>query len=173
MKKYVVTYGAGSSSVVFRGATTLGGAQATASVYLDEISVTQTGSQPTIRTVDIARIEALSGPQGTLYGSDAQAGTMRIVTNQPVMDEFEAVIDGELRGGRGARPRGPVLAHREPRRERGRFLGGVRRGRADHSLLSRTSAIPGGTGRCRSPGAPPRRRAPWHSIRSSRQPRDR
>ncbi|MCH8278081.1 MAG: TonB-dependent receptor plug domain-containing protein, partial [Proteobacteria bacterium] len=96
----VVTYGAGSSSVVFRGATTgTGGAQATGSVYLDEISVTQTGSQPTIRAVDINRVEALSGPQGTLYGSDAQAGTLRILTNQPVMNEFEAVFDGEVRGG--------------------------------------------------------------------------
>lgn len=97
----VVSYGASSSTVVFRGAITgstfIG--QATSSVYLDEISVTQTGSQPNIRPVDIARVEALSGPQGTLYGSDAQAGTLRIITNQPVMDEYEAVFDSELRGG--------------------------------------------------------------------------
>ncbi len=97
----VVTYGAGSSTVVFRGAITGSGwlAQATSSVYLDEISVTQTGAQPTIRAVDIARIEALAGPQGTLYGSDAQAGTLRIITNQPVMNEFEAIFDGDLRDG--------------------------------------------------------------------------
>lgn len=97
----VVTYGPGSSTVVFRGAITGAGylGQSTSSVYLDEISVTQTGSQPNIRPVDIARVEALSGPQGTLYGSDAQAGTMRILTNQPVMNSFEAVFDGEVRGG--------------------------------------------------------------------------
>lgn len=96
----VITYGSGASTVVFRGATTgTGGAQATSSVYLDEISVTQTGSQPSIRAVDINRVEALSGPQGTLYGSDAQAGTLRILTNQPVMNQFEAVFDSELRGG--------------------------------------------------------------------------
>lgn len=97
----VVTYGGSSSTVVFRGAITGGSyiGQSTSSVYLDEISVTQTGSQPTIRAVDIARVEALSGPQGTLYGSDAQAGTMRIVTNQPVMNAFEAVFDGEVRAG--------------------------------------------------------------------------
>ncbi len=97
----VVTYGAGQSTVVFRGAITGSGwlAQSTSSVYLDEISITQTGSQPSIRAVDIERIEALSGPQGTLYGSDAQAGTMRILTNQPVMNKFEAIFDGELRGG--------------------------------------------------------------------------
>lgn len=97
----VVSYGSGQSTVVFRGAITGSNwlAQATSSIYLDEISVTQVGSQPTIRAVDIERIEALSGPQGTLYGSDAQAGTMRIITNQPVMNKFEAVFDGELRGG--------------------------------------------------------------------------
>ena len=97
----VVTYGSGSSTVVFRGAITGPGyiGQATSSVYLDEISVTQTGSQPNIRAVDISRVEALQGPQGTLYGSDAQAGTMRIITNQPVMNTYEAIFDGEVRGG--------------------------------------------------------------------------
>jgi outer membrane receptor protein involved in Fe transport len=97
----VVTTGPGSSTVVFRGAIT--GAdyigQATSSVYLDEISVTQTGAQPSIRAVDIERVEALSGPQGTLYGSDAQAGTMRMLTNQPIMNTFEGIFDGEVRGG--------------------------------------------------------------------------
>jgi len=97
----VVTYGPGSSTVVFRGAITGPGyiGQSTSSVYLDEISITQTGSQPNIRPVDVARVEALSGPQGTLYGSDAQAGTLRIITNQPVMNEFEAIFDGEVRSG--------------------------------------------------------------------------
>ena len=97
----VVTYGPGSSTVVFRGAITGAGyiGQSTSSVYLDEISVTQTGAQPNIRAVDINRVEALSGPQGTLYGSDAQAGTMRILTNQPVMNTYEAIFDGEVRGG--------------------------------------------------------------------------
>ena len=97
----IVNYGAGSSTIVFRGAITGSGwlAQATSSVYLDEISITQSGSQPTIRSVDIERIEALAGPQGTLYGSDAQAGTLRILTNQPVMNEFETIFDGELRDG--------------------------------------------------------------------------
>jgi len=96
----VVKYGSGQNSVVFRGATTgTGGAQATSSVYLDQISITQVGGQPTMRAVDINRVEALSGPQGTLYGSDAQAGTLRILTNQPVMNKFEAIFDSEVRGG--------------------------------------------------------------------------
>ena len=98
----VISYGNGSSSVIFRGATVDGGgyvAQATSSVYLDEVSVTSTGDQPSIRMVDIARVEALAGPQGTIYGSDAQAGTLRIITNKPVMNEFEVVLDGSARDG--------------------------------------------------------------------------
>jgi len=97
----VVSYGATGSTIVFRGAITGSGyiAASTSSVYLDELALTTTGSQPTLRMVDIARVEALAGPQGTLYGSDAQAGTMRIITNKPKMNEFEAVFDGEMEGG--------------------------------------------------------------------------
>ncbi len=97
----VVSYGATSSTVVFRGAITGSGyiAASTSSVYLDELALTTTGSQPTLRMVDVERVEALAGPQGTLYGSDAQAGTLRVITNKPKMNEFEAVFDGELEGG--------------------------------------------------------------------------
>jgi len=97
----VVTYSNSSSIVIFRGAITGPGyiAASTSSVYLDEIAITTTGSQPSVRMVDIERVEALAGPQGTLYGSDAQAGTLRMVTNKPNLDEFEAIFDGELRGG--------------------------------------------------------------------------
>ena len=94
-----VVSGVTSSTVVFRGAITGSGyiASSTGSVYLDELPLTQVGSQPNVRLVDIERVEALSGPQGTLYGSDAQAGTMRIITNKPVMGEQSTVIDGEYR----------------------------------------------------------------------------
>ncbi len=83
----VVSYGAGDNTVVFRGAITGTGyiAQSTSSVYLNEQSLTQTGAQPMIRMVDINRVEALSGPQGTLYGSDAQAGSAgdRVAVDAP------------------------------------------------------------------------------------------
>jgi len=97
----VVSYGATGSTVVFRGAITGSGyiAASTSSVYLDELALTTTGAQPTLRMVDIERVEALAGPQGTLYGSDAQAGTLRVITNKPKMNEFEAVFDGEVEGG--------------------------------------------------------------------------
>jgi len=95
-----VVAGVTDSTVVFRGAITGAGyiAASTSSVYLDELPLTTTGSQPNVRLVDIARVEALAGPQGTLYGSDAQAGTMRIVTNKPVMGERSTTVDAEARG---------------------------------------------------------------------------
>lgn len=100
----VITEATGDSVVVFRGANVDSGgyvAQSTSSVYLDEISLSNTGEQPGIRMVDIARVEALAGPQGALYGSDAQAGTLRVITNKPVINELDIVTDLSARSNDG------------------------------------------------------------------------
>jgi outer membrane receptor protein involved in Fe transport len=57
--------------------------------YLDEQPITTIGGTLDVHVYDIARIEVLPGPQGTLYGASSEAGTLRIITKQPV-GHFEA-----------------------------------------------------------------------------------
>ena len=52
-------------------------------VYLDEQPVTTIQGTLDVQMFDIARVEALAGPQGTLYGASSQSGTLRIITNKP------------------------------------------------------------------------------------------
>ena len=57
----------------------------TTGFYIDDIPVLET-LDPHI--VDVARIEVLRGPQGTLYGAESMGGTVRIITAQPTATAF-------------------------------------------------------------------------------------
>jgi len=80
--------------------------------YLDEQPVTTIGGTLDIHIYDVARIESLSGPQGTLYGASSQAGTIRIITNKPDTAGFYGRVDGELntvnKGGVGGKVEGMI-----------------------------------------------------------------
>src|SRR5262245_13397897 len=87
--------GAGFSAVYMRGITTGGDGQAITSVpsvgmYLDEQPITTVQGNLDVHMYDIARVEALAGPQGTLFGASSQAGTIRIITNRPDPAAFDA-----------------------------------------------------------------------------------
>ncbi|MCH7820769.1 MAG: TonB-dependent receptor [Proteobacteria bacterium] len=96
-----VTYSPGVSTIVFRGINSgsIGTGQSPASMYFDELPLTTTGEQPDVRMIDIARIEALAGPQGSLYGGSAQSGTLRVITNQPDPTQFESIGTLTLKQG--------------------------------------------------------------------------
>ncbi|WP_380779726.1 TonB-dependent receptor [Sphingomonas sp. R86520] len=47
---------------------------------------------------DIARVETLLGPQGTLYGLGTLAGAIRYIPNRPNLTEFEGEVHGRLYG---------------------------------------------------------------------------
>ena len=87
--------GSGFSAVYMRGVATGGDGQATTSqpsvgMYLDEQPITTIQGNLDVHLYDIARVEALAGPQGTLYGASSQAGTIRIITNKPDPSGFDA-----------------------------------------------------------------------------------
>ena len=62
------------------------------SFYLDEQPLAQPGRNLDVYAADIERIEVLSGPQGTLFGSSSQAGVVRMITNKPDLDGYSAEI---------------------------------------------------------------------------------
>jgi outer membrane receptor protein involved in Fe transport len=95
-----VNYTPGTGKVYFRGIADDNGtfiSEESSALYLDEQPITQSGMAVDVRMVDIARIEALAGPQGSLYGSSAQSGAIRIITNKPDTSEFAASVDMTLR----------------------------------------------------------------------------
>jgi iron complex outermembrane recepter protein len=97
-----VARGPGANKIVFRGVTEAGTAfftDSSAALYLDEQPLTQPVLTPEPRLIDIERIEALSGPQGTLYGGSAQSGTLRIVTNKADPSAFAANVSASVTGG--------------------------------------------------------------------------
>lgn len=72
------------------------GSQPSVGMYLDEQPVTTIDGNLNIHLYDIERVEALAGPQGTLYGSSSQAGTIRIISNKPDPSGFKAGYDVDL-----------------------------------------------------------------------------
>ncbi|TNE64775.1 MAG: TonB-dependent receptor [Alphaproteobacteria bacterium] len=105
--------GPGSYQIFLRGIANAYGGGSLVSVYQDEVPMNLTGYDvlPT-RTLDLARIEVLKGPQGTLYGQGAVAGTVRYITNDPVMNVAEGHLGFDMTsvktGGMGAEVTGIV-----------------------------------------------------------------
>jgi len=95
--------GPGQKEIYIRGAAvdainiTVAESQGSApnvALYLDEQPVTAGGRNLDVYVTDMERIEVLPGPQGTLYGASSMAGTVRLITNKPKLDQFEASFDG-------------------------------------------------------------------------------
>ncbi|PZO89488.1 MAG: TonB-dependent receptor [Sphingomonas sanxanigenens] len=91
----------GFSNVYFRGIASGENANHSAQLpsvgtYLDEAPITTIQGALDIHVYDIARVEALAGPQGTLYGASSEAGTVRIITNKPELGKFYGAANAEV-----------------------------------------------------------------------------
>ena len=104
----------GRNSIVFRGVSTGSSEYRTDSmtaVYLDEQPLTTNSQQVDPWLVDIERVEALPGPQGTLFGSSSQSGTLRVITNKPDPGGFGAQVDASAYSTRGGEPSYDLSGH--------------------------------------------------------------
>ena len=63
------------------------GLESSVAVYQDDTYMPRTATS-TFAFNDIERIEVLKGPQGTLYGRNAAAGAVRIITHDPDLGEW-------------------------------------------------------------------------------------
>ena len=73
---------------------TQGGGDPTVGYYIDDAAFFFYGIfyAPMGRAIDLERIEVLRGPQSTLYGAGSMGGTVRYVTKEPNLNEFEAHV---------------------------------------------------------------------------------
>lgn len=93
--------GPGFSQIYFRGVASGENANHSTSLptvgtYLDEMPITTIQGALDIHTYDLARVEALAGPQGTLYGASSMSGTVKLVTNAPDTGDTYGAADVEL-----------------------------------------------------------------------------
>jgi outer membrane receptor protein involved in Fe transport len=93
----------GAFTVESRGLTTGTDFGSMTAIYLDETSYLPSSSaaygeydNANFDTYDMARIEFLKGPQGTLYGANAAGGLLKYVTNAPDPSGFSATVQGGL-----------------------------------------------------------------------------
>jgi outer membrane receptor protein involved in Fe transport len=101
-------FGTGFTSITIRGVQSRT-SQPTTGVYLDDTPLYSFGNNTNLGgsnaypiLFDLARVEVLRGPQGTLYGSGSEGGSVRFISNEPSLSHMSFYGRGELSGTEGA-----------------------------------------------------------------------
>ena len=103
--------------------TTSPGVEPSVSTVIDGVVLARPG-QATVELLDVDRIEVLRGPQGTLFGKNASAGVINIVTTDPSQDVHGYADAGYFGGG-----------------DEYRIKGGISGGLVEDKLLGSISAV--------------------------------
>jgi iron complex outermembrane receptor protein len=103
----ITDLGPGQSQVAIRGVSAgqvirdQPGVKESVGIYLDESPISIALFTPDLELFDLERVEVLRGPQGTLFGAGSAAGTVRYITAQPQLGEFEGAAEADLLTGSG------------------------------------------------------------------------
>ena len=79
------------------------GADPAVGIFIDGM-VASRGTNATAAFFDVERVEVVKGPQGTLFGRNASAGAISIITAKPVLEENSGMVmlglgdQGQVRG---------------------------------------------------------------------------
>ena len=90
-------FGAGRNKVFIRGiadSSFNGATTSTAGIYFGDASLGFGNPSPSLKLIDVGRIEVLEGPQGTLYGAGSIGGIIRIVPNPVNLTTVAAMASG-------------------------------------------------------------------------------
>jgi iron complex outermembrane recepter protein len=95
--------------ISIRGITTGGFTNPTVGILVDDVpfgnSTGEGNTVPDIDPGDLARIEVLRGPQGTLYGADSMGGLVKFVTADPSVEGYSGRLEaGTTSVHHGAQP---------------------------------------------------------------------
>jgi iron complex outermembrane receptor protein len=112
--------GTGRNRFSLRGVS--GSGEATTALYYDDIPVTGPsgttadpgGSSPEFLLVDVDRLELLRGPQGTLYGSSAMGGALKVVFKRPDLSNPSASLAAEVSTNAGEWGQAQTLVLNQP-----------------------------------------------------------
>ncbi len=100
-------FGTGFTSIAIRGVQSRT-SQPTTGVYIDDTPLYSFGNNTNLGgsnaypvVFDLARVEVLRGPQGTLYGSGSEGGSVRFITNEPSVTNRTFYGRSEVSGTEG------------------------------------------------------------------------
>jgi iron complex outermembrane receptor protein len=112
----------GTNNISIRGISGTGGA-GTTGIYIDDTPIQMRAlafspDEALPKSFDIDRVEVLRGPQGTLFGSGSEGGTVRYLTTQPSLTkssiysryEVATTQGGDLSYEAGVAVGGPLVA---------------------------------------------------------------
>ncbi|HTV76749.1 MAG TPA: TonB-dependent receptor [Steroidobacteraceae bacterium] len=98
----------GTNKIAIRGISSSGGS-GTTGIYIDDTpiqmrSLAFSPDEAVPEAFDIARVEVLRGPQGTLFGAGSEGGTVRYITTQPSLTTTSVSGRAELAYTQGGAP---------------------------------------------------------------------